>query len=144
MNYASELKKFITSQYIYSGTRIVFSVVILSIILAYLGLLERIFLISTRNLFHQRYGFYRSFSPKKKRIDSCLWVLFLCLADLYGLLKIFTAYFLENHFPGCFTMLGVYGQRLAAVGSLTLVIAIFIDGAPGGHSAFYNALVFYF
>ena len=40
-------------------------------------------------------------------------------------------------------MLGVYGQRLAAVGSLTLVVlAIFIDGAPGGHSAFYNALVF--
>ena len=39
-------------------------------------------------------------------------------------------------------MLGVYGQRLATVGSLTLVVlAIFIDGAPGGHSAFYNALV---
>ena len=39
-------------------------------------------------------------------------------------------------------MLGVYGQRLAAVGSPHISrFSHFIDGAPGGHSAFYNALV---
>jgi uncharacterized membrane protein YccC len=40
-------------------------------------------------------------------------------------------------------MLGIYGKRLDVVGSLTLIVfAIFIDGAPGVHSALWNACVF--
>lgn len=40
-------------------------------------------------------------------------------------------------------MLGIYGKRLDVVGSLTLIVfAIFIDGAPGSHSAIRNALIF--
>ena len=81
MNYASELKKFITSQYIYSGTRIALAVVIPSIILAYLGLLKEFFLFPLGTLFLALTDSTGSFSPKKKRTDSCLWILFLCLAD---------------------------------------------------------------
>ena len=44
MNYSSELKKFLTSQYIYSGARIALAIVIPSIILAQFGLLKEFFL----------------------------------------------------------------------------------------------------
>ena len=44
MNYSSELKKFLTSQYIYSGARIALAIVIPSIILAQVGLLKEFFL----------------------------------------------------------------------------------------------------
>jgi hypothetical protein len=44
MNYSSELKKFLTSQYIYSGARIALAIVVPSIILAQFGLLKEYFL----------------------------------------------------------------------------------------------------
>ena len=44
MNYTKELQKFVTSQYIYSGTRIALAIVIPSIILAYFGILKEFFL----------------------------------------------------------------------------------------------------
>lgn len=51
MNYTSELKKFVTSQYIYSGVRIALAVVIPSIILAYLGVLKQFFLFPLGTIF---------------------------------------------------------------------------------------------
>jgi len=44
MNYATELKKFATSQYIYSAVRITLSIVIPSVILVHFGLLKEFFL----------------------------------------------------------------------------------------------------
>ena len=44
MNYSAELKKFVTSQYVYSGVRIALAIVIPSLILAYFGLLKEYFL----------------------------------------------------------------------------------------------------
>ncbi len=144
MNYASELKKFITSQYIYSGTRIALAVVIPSIILAYLGLLKEFFLFPLGTLF---LALTDSTGPFHRRRNALIVAsgFYFFVSLIAGLLKDFPPLiFLEIIIFGMFfTMLGVYGQRLAAVGSLTLVVlAIFIDGAPGGHSAFYNALVF--
>ena len=121
MNYASELKKFITSQYILLRNQNCFSRCNPEYYFGVFRFTERIFLISTRNPFPSTYGFYRTFSPKKKRTHSCLDFIFVSL--IAGIAERFpTAYFLEIIIFGMFfTMLGVYGQRLAAVGSLTLV-----------------------
>jgi hypothetical protein len=44
---------------------------------------------------------------------------------------------------GMFFLIGVYGQRLAAVGSLSLVVlAIFIDGHLTGSNIFKSLLIF--
>ena len=44
MNYATELKKFATSQSIFSAVRITLAIVVPSMILAYFGLLKEFFL----------------------------------------------------------------------------------------------------
>ena len=120
MNYASELKKFITSQYIYSGTRIALAVVIPSIILAYLGLLKEFFLFPLGTLF---LALTDSTGPFHRRRNALIVAsgFYFFVSLIAGLLKDFPPLiFLEIIIFGMFfTMLGVYGQRLAAVGSLT-------------------------
>lgn len=144
MNYTSELKKFITGQYIYSGIRISLAVVIPCIILAHLGLLKEFFLFPLGTVF---LALTDMPGPFHRRRNALLFgiVCFFTVSILAGLLKdfpplIFTELILLGIF---FTMLGVYGQRLSAVGSITLVVlAIFIDGAPGHHNFLWNAIIF--
>lgn len=144
MTKVSELKKFITSQYIYSGIRIALAVVVPCIILAKLGLLKEYFLFPLGTIF---LALTDSTGPFHRRRNALIFAIFnfFIVSVIAGLLKDFPPLiFLEILIFGMFfTMLGVYGQRLAAVGSLVLVVfAIFIDGAPGNHSALYNALIF--
>ena len=144
MNYTSELKKFVTSQYIYSGVRIALAVVIPSIILAYLGVLKQFFLFPLGTFF---LALTDMPGPVHRRRNSLILALFFyfSISLVAGLLKDFPILiFLEIIIFGLFfTMLGIYGKRLDIVGSLTLVVfAIFIDGAPGVHSALWNACVF--
>ena len=44
MNYATEFKKFATSQYIFSAVRITLAIVVPSVIFAYFGILKEFFL----------------------------------------------------------------------------------------------------
>lgn len=144
MNYASELKKFVTGQYIYSGVRISLAVVIPCIVLAQMGLLREYFLFPLGTVF---LALIDMPGPFHRRRNALLFgiVCYFLVSLLAGLLKDFPLLIiLELVILGLsFTMLGVYGQRLAAVGSLTLVVlAIFIDGAPGEKNFFWNSLTF--
>lgn len=144
MNYTSELKKFVTSQYIYSGVRIALAVVIPSIILAYLGVLKQFFLFPLGTIFLALTDMPGPFHRRRNSLILALFFYF-SISLVAGLLKDFPILiFLEIIIFGLFfTMLGIYGKRLDIVGSLTLVVfAIFIDGAPGAHSALWNACVF--
>lgn len=144
MNYTSELKKFVTSQYIYSGVRIALAVVIPSIILAYLGVLKQFFLFPLGTIFLALTDMPGPFHRRRNSLILALFFYF-SISLVAGLLKDFPILiFLEIIIFGLFfTMLGIYGKRLDIVGSLTLVVfAIFIDGAPGVHSALWNACVF--
>ncbi len=144
MNYTSELKKFVTSQYIYSGVRIALAVVIPSIILAYLGILKQFFLFPLGTIFLALTDMPGPFHRRRNSLILALFFYF-SISLVAGLLKDFPILiFLEIIIFGLFfTMLGIYGKRLDIVGSLTLVVfAIFIDGAPGVHSALWNACVF--
>lgn len=144
MNYTSELKKFVTSQYIYSGVRIALAVVIPSIILAYLGVLKQFSLFPLGTIFLALTDMPGPFHRRRNSLILALFFYF-SISLVAGLLKDFPILiFLEIIIFGLFfTMLGIYGKRLDIVGSLTLVVfAIFIDGAPGVHSALWNACVF--
>jgi uncharacterized membrane protein YccC len=145
LNYASELKRFVTSQYIYSGTRIALAIVIPSIVLAYFGLLKEYFLFPLGTSF---VGLTDMSGPFIRRRNALILSVFsfLFVAAVASLLKDFPPLiFLEIIVFGIFfSMIGVYGQRLAAVGGLTLVVfSIFIDGHLSGGHLWKSLLIFF-
>lgn len=127
--YTSELKKFITSQYVYAGVRVTLAILIPSIILAYFGLLKEYFLFPLGTGF---IGFTDSVGPYIRRRNALIMVV-VCFFFASLSASLFRNYpilvFLGLALYGIFfTMLGVYGQRMAAVGGFTLVaFSIFLD-----------------
>lgn len=144
MNYSKELKKFVTSQYIYSAVRISLAIVIPSIILAYLGLLKEYFLFPLATSF---VGLTDQPGPFIRRRNALIVavITFFFTALIASLLKdypllIYVELIVFGIFYG---MIGVYGQRLAAVGSLALVVlAIFADGHMTGTDIFKSLMIF--
>ncbi|WP_300672705.1 FUSC family membrane protein [Soonwooa sp.] len=135
MNYTSELKKFLTSQYIFAGTRIALAIVIPSIILAHFGLLQEYFLFPMGTSF---VGLTDQPGPFIRRRNTLAFavVSYFLVALIASLVKDFQiVVYLEIILFGMFfSLIGVYGTRLAGVGSLSLVVlSIFIDGHLTGH-----------
>lgn len=144
MNYTAELKKFATSQYIYSGIRIALAVVIPSIILANFGLLKQFFLFPLGTIFLALTDMPGPFYRRRNSLIVGICFYFF-VSIVAGFLKDYPILILLEIiiFSLFFTMLGIYGKRLDIVGSLTLIVfAIFIDGAPGSHSVIWNAGIF--
>ncbi len=144
MNYTAELKKFITSQYINSGVRVALAIVVPSVILAYFGLLKEYFLFPLGTSF---VGFADQPGAYHRRRNALvLSALFFSIsAIIASVLKDFIVLkFLELFIFGIlFTMIGVYGQRFAVMGSISLVIiAIFIDGDFAHSHLWKNMLIF--
>lgn len=144
MNYATEFRKFVTSQYIYSAVRITLAIVVPSIILAYFGLLKEFFLFPLATSF---VGLTDQPGPFIRRRNSLMLAIamFFCVALIASFLKDFPPLvYLEIIFFGIlFSMIGVYGQRLAVVGSLSLVVlGIFADGDMAGEDIFKSMLIF--
>ncbi|WP_234110219.1 FUSC family protein [Chryseobacterium sp. R2A-55] len=145
MNYATELKKFATSQSIYSGVRISLAIVIPSIILAHFGLLKEYFLFPLATSF---VGLTDQPGPFIRRRNALVLsiISFFIVAAIASLVKSFAPLiYLEIVIFGIFfSLLGVYGQRLAGVGGLSLVVlAIFIDGHLSGGNIFKSLLTFF-
>ena len=145
MNYSSELKKFLTSQYIYSGARIALAIVIPSIILAQFGLLKEFFLCplgtSFVGLTDQQGPFIRRRNTLILSIFSFFFIaLFASLVKEYPV-----AVYLEIIIFGFFfSMVGVYGVRLATFGSIALVVlSIFIDGHLTGDNVLKSTFIFF-
>lgn len=144
MNYKSEIQKFITSQYVFSGTRIALAIVIPSIVLAYMGLLKDYFLFPLATSF---VGLTDMAGPFIRRRNALLLTIlsFFIVTVTASLLKDFPILvFLEIIVFGMFfTMIGIYGIRLAAVGGLTLVVfSIFIDDNLTGDHPVQSVLTF--
>lgn len=144
MNYATELKKFATSQSIYSAVRITLAIVIPSMIFAYFGLLKEYFLFPLATSF---VGLTDQAGPFIRRRNSLILaiVCFFFVALIASFIKDYPILlFFEIIFFGLFfTMIGVYGQRFAAVGSLSLVVlAIFVEGHLSGENILKSSLIF--
>lgn len=123
-----------TSQYIYSAVRITLAIVVPSIILAYFGVLKEYILFP---LGTSLIGFTDQPGPFIRRRNSLLFAV-ICFF-LVALVATFNRDFplliyIEIIFFGMFfSLIGVYGQRLAAVGGLSLVVlGIFINGHLSG------------
>ena len=145
MNYSSELKKFLTSQYIYSGARIALAIVIPSIVLAQFGLLKEYFLFPLGTSF---VGLTDQPGPFIRRRNTLLLSIFsfFLIALIASIVKDFPlAVYLEIILCGFFfSMIGVYGLRLATFGSLSLVVlSIFIDGHLTGDDIFKSSFIFF-
>lgn len=130
MSYTTELKRFVTSQYIYSGVRVALAIVVPSVLLAYFGVLKEFFLFPLATSF---VAFSDQPGPFTRRRNALIIAAlsFTLTALIASLLKDFLVLkYIELIVLGMFlTMLGVYGQRFGAIGSISLVIlAIFIDG----------------
>ena len=144
MNYATELKKFATSQSIYSAVRISLAIVLPSVILAHFGLLKEYFLFPLATSF---VGLTDQAGPYIRRRNALIFAIasFFIISLVASSLKDFPLLIYPEIiiFSIFFTMLGVYGQRLAAVGSLSLVVlGIFIDGNLTGDHILKSSLIF--
>ena len=144
MKYATELKKFASSQSIYSAVRISLAIVLPSVILAHFGLLKEYFLFPLATSF---IGLTDQAGPFIRRRNALILAIvsFFTVALIASLLKGFPFLIYPEIilFSIFFTMIGVYGQRLAAVGSLSLVVlAIFIDGHLTGSNIIKSSLIF--
>ncbi|MBB4805962.1 putative membrane protein YccC [Chryseobacterium defluvii] len=144
MNYAAELKKFVTSQYVYSAIRITLATVLPCLVLAHFGVLKEFFLFPLGTSF---VALTDQPGPFIRRRNSLIFAIFCfivvsLIASLVMNIKVLVI--LEIIIFGMFfSLIGVYGQRLAAVGSLSLVVlAIFIDGHLTGSNIFKSLLIF--
>ncbi|KQT21467.1 hypothetical protein ASG31_16460 [Chryseobacterium sp. Leaf404] len=144
MNYSSELKKIITSQYVYSAIRITFATVIPCLVLAHFGLLKEYFLFPLGTSFVALTDQPGPFIRRRNSLAFSIFC-FTIVALIASLVKgILPLVILEIFAFGMFfSLIGVYGQRLAAVGSLALVVlAIFIDGHLTGANIFKSLAIF--
>lgn len=144
MNYSAELKKFVTSQYVYSAIRITLATVLPCLVLAHFGILKEYFLFPLGTSFVALTDQPGPFIRRRNALTFAIFcfVLVALIASLVMNFKILVL--LEIIVFGMFfSLIGVYGQRLAAVGSLSLVVlAIFIDGHLTGSNIFKSLLIF--
>ncbi|MCD1118275.1 FUSC family protein [Chryseobacterium turcicum] len=144
MNYSSELKKIVTSQYVYSSIRITLATVIPCLVLSYFGLLKDYFLFPLGTSFVALTDQPGPFIRRRNSLAFAIFC-FVVVALIASLVKgIIPLVLLEVIVFGMFfSLIGVYGQRLAAVGSLALVVlAIFIDGHLTGANILKSLLIF--
>lgn len=144
MNYSAELKKFVTSQYVYSAIRITLATVLPCLVLAHFGILKEYFLFPLGTSFVALTDQPGPFIRRRNALTFAIFcfVIVALIASLVMNFKILVL--LEIIIFGMFfSLIGVYGQRLAAVGSLSLVVlAIFIDGHLTGSNIFKSLLIF--
>ena len=144
MNYSAELKKFVTSQYVYSAIRITLATVLPCLVLAHFGILKEYFLFPLGTSFVALTDQPGPFIRRRNALTFAIicFVFVALIASLVMNIKILV--FAEIIVFGIFfSLIGVYGQRLAAVGSLSLVVlAIFIDGHLTGANILKSLLIF--
>lgn len=144
MNYSAELKKFVTSQYVYSAIRITLATVLPCLVLAHFGMLKEYFLFPLGTSFVALTDQPGPFIRRRNALTFAIicFVFVATIASLVMNIKILV--FAEIIVFGIFfSLIGVYGQRLAAVGSLSLVVlAIFIDGHLTGTNILKSLLIF--
>lgn len=144
MNYSAELKKFVTSQYVYSAIRITLATVLPCLVLAHFGILKEYFLFPLGTSFVALTDQPGPFIRRRNALTFaiCCFVFVALIASLVMNFRVLVL--LEIVVFGMFfSLIGVYGQRLAAVGSLSLVVlAIFIDGHLTGSNIPKSLLIF--
>ncbi|MDN5480864.1 MAG: FUSC family protein, partial [Chryseobacterium sp.] len=138
------LKKFVTSQYVYSAIRITLATVLPCLVLAHFGILKEYFLFPLGTSFVALCDQPGPFIRRRNALTFAIFC-FVFVALIASLVMNFKVLVLLEiiAFGMFFSLIGVYGQRLAAVGSLSLVVlAIFIDGHLTGGNILKSLMIF--
>ncbi|WP_244614435.1 FUSC family protein [Elizabethkingia argenteiflava] len=126
----NELKKFITSQYIYYGIRMTFSVAVPCIIMVYYGVLKEYFAFPLGTVFLTTMDQPGPFIRRRNTFILgiiCFFIVSLIIGFTYQYPLLVALEIII--FGMFFSLIGIYGTRLSVMGSLTLAIfAILIDG----------------
>lgn len=122
-----------TSQYIYYGLRMTFAVVVPCIIMAYYGVLAEYFAFPLGTMLMTNMDQPGPFVRRRNTFIIGI-VCFHRITGYWPYLSIPVIVAAEIVLFGMFfSLIGIYGTRLSAMGSLTLVVfAILIDGHFGG------------
>lgn len=145
LNYRAEIHRFITSQNIYSAVRIALAIVIPAMILAHYGLLKEYFLFPLGTSFVGLTDMPGTYHRRRNALILAI-ITFSLTALTASLLKDWEVMkFAEIVIFGLFfSLIGVYGQRFAAVGGLTLVVlAVFLDGHLSEGALIKNLVIFF-
>lgn len=144
MSYSSDFKRFVTSQYIYAAVRVTLAVILPSIILAYFGILKEYFLFPLATIFIGLTD--QPGAVIRRRNAMLLAVVSFFLVAMFASFAKGNPFFILIElliFGFFFSMIGVYGDRISSVGSLTLIVlAIFIDGHLTGNNEVKSLLIF--
>ncbi len=142
MKYVTEFRKVVTGQYINSATRITLAVIVPAVIMAHFGILKEYFAFPLGTSFLGLLD--QPGSPIRRRNTLILGILsFFIVTLIIGLSYPYPILVVGEIilFGLFFSLIGIYGNRLAALGSLTLVVfAIFIDGHFGDGQALKTSL----
>ncbi len=144
MNYSAELKKFITGQQLYSAVRITLATVLPSLILAHFGLLKEFFLFPLGTSFVALTDQPGPFIRRRNTLILAI-ICYIMVAAVASVIMHFPALIIVEImvFGMFFSLIGVYGSRLAVLGSLSLVVlAIFIDEHLTGTNVLKSLLIF--
>ena len=144
MDYRTELKKFITSQHLYTGVRVTAGVIIPAFILYHYGILASAMAIPLGALC---VSLTDTPGPVKYRRNTLIAsvILNFLVALITGYIKsyepfVFLAIIIFGMF---FSLIGIYGNRINTLGSIALLVFIFnIDAHVNRQHVLYNALLF--
>lgn len=143
MNYHLEIKKFVYSQYVYTGLRITAGVLIPGIILYHFDLLITMMSIPLGALF---VALTDNPGPKHHRINGMLASIIInfvvvCIAGFsHGYTWLIGGEIIA--FSLLFSLFAVYGTRANSIGLIGLIVFVINVNQLPGHNSFYAALYF--
>lgn len=125
MDYRLELKKFISSQYLYAGLRITAGVIIPAALLYHFGLLTSMFAIPTGALFVSLADTPGPIAHRRKGIaTSILLNALVVLITAYSRVSPFMIGVEIILFGIAFSLIGIYGNRANSIGLIALIVFI--------------------
>ncbi|WP_276481686.1 FUSC family protein [Paraflavitalea pollutisoli] len=144
MDYTREFRKFISSQYLYAGVRITAGAIIPALILHHFGLLDRMMAIPLGALV---VSFTDTPGPPQHRRNGMLVSILLnfIIVVIVGLTR-HSPWFISAEiiiFGLLFSLVGVYGNRVNAIGLIALLVFIFnVDSHLASANIWRDALWF--
>jgi uncharacterized membrane protein (TIGR01666 family) len=144
MDYKRAFKKFINSQYLYTGIRVTASVIIPSLILYRLGLLASFIAVPLGAMCVGLTDNPGPFHHRKNSLIASVSINFL-IALISGYLNDYPFFLITEIivFGMFFSLIGVYGNRIISIGTIALYVFVFgFDTHHKGIFILYNALWF--
>ena len=140
MDYGAEFRRLVNNQHLYAGIRLTLAVILPCLLLAHLGLLSEYFAFPLGVTFLGSIDMPGPFARRRSTLLIGL-ISFLLVALVINLswqwpLLVIAELIIFGMF---FSLIGIYGVRMAAVGSLSLIVFCVFTGGNLTHASFYQS-----